>query len=166
MFDAHLIQAATALLAEFRFRGLMLATAESCTGGLIAGVLTEVAGSSDVLDRGFVTYSNAAKSDMLGVPPELIEANGAVSGPVAASMAGGALLRSRAALTVAVTGVAGPGGGSESKPVGTVWFGVADRGAPTFTERRVFPGDRTAVRRATVEHALVMLETAVTGRQA
>jgi len=166
MFDPTLIRAATALLAECRARRLMLATAESCTGGLIAGVLTEIAGSSDVLDRGFVTYSNAAKSDMLGVPPELLEANGAVSGPVAASMATGALLRSQAALTVAVTGVAGPGGGSESKPVGTVWFGIASRGASTLTERLVFPGDRTAVRRATVEHALSMLDAAVKGRQA
>ena len=142
----------------------MLSTAESCTGGLIAGVLTEIAGSSDVLDRGFVTYSNAAKSDMLGVPPELLEANGAVSGPVAASMATGALLRSQAALTVAVTGVAGPGGGSESKPVGTVWFGIASHGAPILTERQVFLGNRAAVRLATVEHALAMLDAAVKGR--
>ena len=161
MFDPDLIQAATALLAECRSRGLMLATAESCTGGLIAGVLTEVAGSSDVLDRGFVTYSNAAKSDMLGVPPEMIETNGAVSGPVAASMASGALLRSRAALTIAVTGVAGPGGGSESKPVGTVWFGLAGHGASPSTERQVFVGDRTAIRQATVKHALAMLDAAV-----
>ncbi len=164
MFDSNLIRAATALLAECRSRGLMLATAESCTGGLIAGVLTEIAGSSDVLDRGFVTYSNAAKSDMLGVPPELIEANGAVSSPVAASMAAGALLRSRAALTVAVTGVAGPGGGSESKPVGTVWFGLASHGASPSTQCQVFSGDRTAIRRATVAHALVMLDAAVKGR--
>ena len=164
MFDPDLIQAAAALLAECRSRGLMLATAESCTGGLIAGVLTEVAGSSDILDRGFVTYSNVAKSDMLGVPPELIEANGAVSGPVAASMASGALLRSRAALTVAVTGVAGLGGGSESKPVGTVWFGLVSRGTPPLTERQVFSGDRTAVRRATVGHALAMLDGAVKSR--
>ena len=164
MFDPNLIQAAMALLAECRSRGLMLATAESCTGGLIAGVLTEIAGSSDVLDRGFVTYSNAAKSDMLGVSPELIEANGAVSGPVAASMAGGALLRSRAALTVAVTGVAGPGGGSKSKPVGTVWFGLAGHGAPPSTERQVFSGDRAAIRRATVAHALAILDAAVKSR--
>ena len=164
MFDPPLIQAATTLIAECRARGLTLATAESCTGGLIAGVLTEIAGSSEVLDRGFVTYSNAAKSDMLGVPPELIEANGAVSSPVAASMANGALLRSQAALTVAVTGIAGPGGGSESKPVGTVWFGIAGRDAPTSTERQVFPGDRAAVRRATVERALAMLNAAVKSR--
>ncbi len=164
MFDPTVIRAATALLAECRARGLMLATAESCTGGLIAGMLTEVAGSSDVVDRGYVTYSNAAKSDMLGVPPELIEAHGAVSGPVAASMATGALLRSQAALTVAVTGIAGPGGGSEGKPVGTVWFGLASHGASTLTECRVFSGDRAAVRRATVEHALAMLEAEVKAR--
>ena len=163
MFDPGLMEAATALLAECRTRGLMLATAESCTGGLIAAVLTEIAGSSDVLDRGFVTYSNAAKSDMLGVPPDLIEAHGAVSGPVAASMATGALLRSKAALTVAVTGVAGPGGGSEAKPVGTVWFGIAGRGRETATERQLFPGNRTEVRRATAQHALTLLGTAVKG---
>ena len=161
MIDDALLAEATALLEAMQARAITLATAESCTGGLIAGVLTEVAGSSDVVDRGFVTYSNAAKSDMLGVPPELIEANGAVSGPVAASMAAGALLRSRAALTVAVTGVAGPGGGSESKPVGTVWFGLAHHGAPPATECHVFSGDRTAIRRATVEHALAMLEATV-----
>lgn len=152
-----LLDAAAALLVQCRARGWMLATAESCTGGLIAAVLTEIAGSSDVVDRGFVTYSNAAKADMLGVPPELIEANGAVSGPVAAAMASGALLRSRAMLTVAVTGVAGPGGGTESKPVGTVWFGMALRGGAVTTERVLFPGDRAAVRRATVIHAFGML---------
>lgn len=160
MFDPKLILAATALLAECRTRSLTLATAESCTGGLIAAVLTETAGSSDVFDRGFVTYSNAAKSDMLGVPPELIEANGAVSGLVAAGMATGALLHSDATLTVAVTGVAGPGGGGKSKPVGTVWFGIAGRGRAATTERQVFSGDRAAVRRATVEHALALLSAA------
>ena len=161
MFTPALLQAATTLLCECRERGLMLATAESCTGGLIAAVLTEIAGSSDVVDRGFVTYSNGAKSEMLGVPPELITANGAVSGPVAASMAEGALLRSKAALTIAVTGVAGPGGGTESKPVGTVWFGMSVRGSATTTERQVFQGNRTEVRQATMEHALAILEMAV-----
>ncbi len=161
MNSPDLLQAATALLAECRTRGVMLATAESCTGRLIAATLTEVAGSSDVVDRGYVTYSNTAKSEMLGVPPELIEVNGAVSAPVAASMASGALLRSDAALTVAVTGIAGPGGGGESKPVGTVWFGLAGRGRTVATERVVFPGNRTAVRRATVAHALAMLAAAV-----
>ncbi len=164
MTTPTLLQAATSLLAECRARGLMLATAESCTGGLIAATLTEIAGSSDVVDRGFITYSNNAKSDMLGVPPELIEAHGAVSGPVAASMATGALKRSQAALTIAVTGVAGPGGGTEGKPVGTVWFAVASRGADSATERQVFPGDRAAVREATVEHALAMLSAVVKAR--
>ena len=161
MFTPEMLRAATNLLAECRERGLMLATAESCTGGLIAAVLTEIAGSSDVVDRGFVTYSNEAKSEMLGVPPELIKGNGAVSGPVAASMASGALQRSKAALAVAVTGVAGPDGGTESKPVGTVWFGMSVRGGGGITERRVFPGDRAAVRQATVAHAFTMLEAAV-----
>ncbi len=164
MFDPILLDAATTLLAECRKRGLMLATAESCTGGLITAVLTEIAGSSDVVDRGFVTYSNSAKSEMLGVPPALIEANGAVSEPVAASMAEGALQRSKAALTIAVTGVAGPGGGSASKPVGTVWFGMGVRGGAGVTERKIFPGDRAAVRQATVAHALGMLEAAVRAR--
>jgi len=157
MIPSALLDAATALLAVCRARGLMLATAESCTGGLIAAVLTEVAGSSDVVDRGFVTYSNAAKTVMLGVDPALIAAHGAVSAPVAAAMAEGALARSDAALTIAVTGVAGPGGGSVEKPVGTVWFGLAARGRPIMTERVVFPGDRGAVRLATVAHGLTML---------
>lgn len=164
MFTPALLQAATALLDECRSRGLHLATAESCTGGLIAAALTEVAGSSDVVDRGFVTYSNAAKSEMLGVPPALIETNGAVSGPVAASMAAGALERSDATLAVAVTGIAGPGGGTDTKPVGTVWFGVAARGGAGTTERQVFPGNRAAVREATVAHALAMLLTAARER--
>lgn len=164
MSPTTLTEAAAAVLEACRSRGLMVATAESCTGGLIAAALTEIAGSSDVLDRGFVTYSNAAKSEMLGVPPELVEANGAVSGPVAAAMATGALQRSGAALAIAVTGVAGPGGGTASKPVGTVWFGLAIRGGPATTERHVFPGDRSAVRQATVAHALSMLEAAAQAR--
>jgi len=164
MITPDLLQAAARLLEECRRSGLMLATAESCTGGLIAAVLTEIAGSSDVVDRGFVTYSNEAKSEMLGVPAGLIEANGAVSGPVAASMALGALQRSNAGLAIAVTGVAGPGGGTAGKPVGTVWFGLADSGGPGATERHVFPGDRAAVRRATVAHALAMLEAAARSR--
>ena len=148
---------ATALLAALRSARLTVATAESCTGGLIAGALTAIAGSSDVVDRGFVTYSNEAKTEMLGVPAGLIEQHGAVSEPVARAMAEGALARSRAGLTVSVTGVAGPGGGSAEKPVGLVWFGCARRGAPTVSERRVFPGDRRAVREATVGYALELL---------
>lgn len=148
---------AEAVLAGCRARGLMLATAESCTGGLIAAALTDIAGSSDVVDRGFVTYSNLAKTEMLGVPAELIAAVGAVSEAVAARMAQGAVERSRADLAVSVTGIAGPGGGSPGKPVGLVWFGLRRRDRPPVTSHRIFPGDRAAVRRATVAEALGML---------
>jgi nicotinamide-nucleotide amidase len=134
----------------------MMATAESCTGGLIAGACTDASGSSDWFERGFVTYSNAAKTELLGVPAELIEAHGAVSEPVARAMAAGAILHAPVQLTVAVTGVAGPTGGSADKPVGTVWFGWATP-AGSFTEHRRFDGDRAAVRAATVRHALAGL---------
>ncbi len=142
-----------ALARELKTRGLMMATAESCTGGLIAGACTDISGSSDWFERGFVTYSNAAKTSMLGVPAALIAQHGAVSEPVARAMAAGALAQSAAQLTVAVTGVAGPTGGSADKPVGTVWFGWATP-AGTFTEHQRFDGDRAAVRAATVRHAL------------
>jgi nicotinamide-nucleotide amidase len=135
----------------------MLATAESCTGGLIAAALTAIAGSSDVVDRGFVTYSNDAKTQMIGVPLAVIETYGAVSEEVARAMADGALARSRAAIAVSVTGVAGPGGGSAEKPVGLVCFGLARTAKPAFSERHVFPGDRTAIRAATVDHAFKMI---------
>lgn len=151
---------ARATLAAARARGWMVATAESCTGGLIAGALTEIAGSSDVVDRGFVTYSNDAKTRMLGVPEGTIAEHGAVSAEVAAAMATGALERSLAHLAVAVTGIAGPGGATPTKPVGLVWFGLAMRGAAPVTESRIFPGDRAAVRRATVERALEMIRAA------
>ena len=140
---------------------MTIASAESCTGGLIAGCLTEIAGSSDVVDRGFVTYSNDAKSEMLGVPAQLIAANGAVSEPVARAMAEGALQRSLADTTVAVTGVAGPGGGSAEKPVGLVHFALAARDAPTRAMHKVFDGDRQAIRLATVAEALTLLSEAV-----
>jgi nicotinamide-nucleotide amidase len=133
--------------------GWMLASAESCTGGLIAACCTGLSGSSDWFERGFVTYSNAAKTDMLGVPAELIERHGAVSEEVARAMALGTLARSRAQVSVAVTGVAGPTGGSAEKPVGTVCFGWAVQ-SQAWTERLRFDGDRDAVRAATVEHAL------------
>jgi nicotinamide-nucleotide amidase len=139
-----------------RARGLMLATAESCTGGLIAGACTDLSGSSDWFERGFVSYSNAAKTELLGVPATLIEAHGAVSEPVARAMAEGAVARSRAQLSVAVTGVAGPTGGSAEKPVGTVWFGWSVAGH-SHTEHMRFDGDRAAVRQATVRHALAGL---------
>ena len=144
------------LARKLKARGLMMATAESCTGGLIAGACTDVSGSSDWFERGFVTYSNAAKSELLGVPAELIAQHGAVSEPVARAMAAGALTHSPAQLAVAVTGVAGPTGGSADKPVGTVWFGWATP-AGTFTEHQRFEGDRAAVRAATVRHALAGL---------
>ena len=155
-----LLRDATMLLEICRNRHLVLATAESCTGGLIAAALTAAPGSSDVVDRGFVTYSNEAKTELLGVPATIIEAEGAVSEAVARAMAEGALARSRADLTVAVTGVAGPGGGTAAKPVGLVWFGLARRGGATRAESRIFPGDRTAVREATVTHALALLAAA------
>jgi nicotinamide-nucleotide amidase len=148
----------SALADALRSRGAMIATAESCTGGLIAGACTELAGSSDWFDRGFVSYSNAAKSELLAVDAALIAAHGAVSEPVARAMAVGALARSAAALAVAVTGVAGPAGGSAAKPVGTVWLAWAWRDADgepqadTLLQR--FPGDRAAVRQATVACAL------------
>ena len=150
-----------ALLKLYVEKGKTLATAESCTGGMIAAAITDVAGSSDVFDRGFVTYSNAAKSEMLGVPADLIEAHGAVSEPVAEAMAEGALSRSNATVAVAVTGVAGPGA-SEHKPEGRVCFGLAQAGQETKTETRDFGAlGRTAVRRVTVEHALALLQAAI-----
>lgn len=134
----------------------MLATAESCTGGLIAGACTDLAGSSNWFERGFVTYSNAAKTELLGVDAALIDQFGAVSEAVARAMAEGALRHSRAQVSVAVTGVAGPTGGSPDKPVGTVWFGWATP-AGVFAEHQCFEGDRAAVRQATVAHALAGL---------
>ncbi len=158
MLDDAVLTQAAAVLQRLRESGHRAATAESCTGGLIAAALTHIAGSSDVVDRGFVTYSNAAKTEMLGVPASLIASHGAVSEQVAVAMAQGALGRSAADLVVAVTGVAGPGGGSEEKPVGLVWFGLARRGREVLTERRIFAGDRSAVRAATVAHALALLQ--------
>jgi nicotinamide-nucleotide amidase len=144
------------LAQALRDKGWMLATAESCTGGLIAAACTDIAGSSDWFERGFVTYSNQAKTDLLDVDAALIEANGAVSEVVARAMAFGAVRHSRAQVGIAVTGVAGPGGGSPDKPVGTVWFGfMVDR--LLASEMRRFEGDRAAVRAATVQHALQRL---------
>ena len=134
----------------------LLATAESCTGGMIAAACTDLAGSSAWFERGFVTYSNAAKTESLGVDAALITQHGAVSEPVARAMAAGALAHSRAQVAVAVTGVAGPGGGSSDKPVGTVWFGFAWPGG-VVSEVMHFAGDRAAVRRATVQHAFTRL---------
>ena len=133
--------------------GIQMSTAESCTGGMIAAHCTDVSGSSAWFDRGFVTYSNAAKTQMLGVPEELICSEGAVSESVARAMALGAFYRSQAEVTVAVTGIAGPTGGSAEKPVGTVWFAWCVSGVVS-SEMRQFEGDRAAIRIATVSHAL------------
>ena len=137
-------------------RGWMLATAESCTGGMISAGCTALAGSSQWFECGFVSYSNDAKHDMLGVPTALIDKHGAVSEEVAQAMVLGALNHSKAQVALAVTGIAGPSGGSRAKPVGTVWFGWATP-AGTFTEHQRFDGDRAAVRAATVRHALAGL---------
>lgn len=142
-------------------RGWLLATAESCTGGGIAAAVTDISGSSRWFERGFVTYSNAAKHEQLGVPAYLVERHGAVSREVAEAMAEGALRRSRADIAVAVTGIAGPDGGSDAKPVGTVWFGWAQRDGDNLvlsSSCRHFAGDRAAVRAATVRHALEELQ--------
>jgi nicotinamide-nucleotide amidase len=146
----------TELATRLRERGWQMASAESCTGGLIAAACTELSGSSDWFDRGFVTYSNAAKTDSLGVPAVLIDAHGAVSEPVARAMAAGAVAHSAARCALAVTGVAGPTGGSADKPVGTVWFGWSTP-AGVATEHRRFDGDRAAVRAQAVRHALAGL---------
>lgn len=151
---AELQASVEALATALRARGWMLAAAESCTGGLIAAACTSAAGSSDWFERGFVTYSNSAKSDLLGVPADLIAQHGAVSAEVARAMAEGALRRSNAQVSVAVTGVAGPGGGSVAKPVGTVWMAVGKVGEATVVELLQLGGDRAAVRAQTVAHAV------------
>lgn len=158
MFSRTLTDAAERVLKSARAHGLMLATAESCTGGLIAGALTALPGSSHVLDRGFVTYSNTAKCELLSVPVALIERRGAVSQEVALAMAEGALKHSPADIAVAVTGIAGPGGGSETKPVGLVHIAAARRGGARLHEEHRF-GDigRDGVREAAVRAALALL---------
>ena len=146
---------AIALFEACRERGIMVATAESCTGGMIIAALTDIAGSSAVVDRGFITYSNEAKMDMLGVSAATLDAHGAVSRETAIEMAAGALSRSRAGLTLAVTGIAGPGGGSAEKPVGLVWFGVGLAGQTVTAERQLFADKgRAFIRSETVRHAL------------
>ena len=158
MFPSAMLDEAARLLDAFRARRLRLATAESCTGGLIAALLTEIPGSSDVLERGFVTYSNAAKQESLGVAAALLEAHGAISEAVARAMAEGALAHSHADVAVAVTGLAGPGGGSEAKPVGLVHLAAARTGGPTLHRECRF-GDigRGEVRIRSVEVALSLL---------
>lgn len=156
--------AAIRLLEACKAKGLMVATAESCTGGLVAGELTAIAGSSAVVERGFVTYSNQAKAEMLGVPMALIQTHGAVSEPVARAMAEGALNASRADLAVAVTGIAGPDGGSADKPVGLVHFAAAGHGGATLARVHTFPGDRDAVRAQSVATAIALLQELADGR--
>ena len=160
MSDPDLTTKAQAVLAACRKAGLMLATAESCTGGMVAAALTDIAGSSDVVERGFVTYSNAAKSDLLGVPAPLIAAHGAVSAEIAEAMARGALDHAPVGLAVSITGIAGPGGATPGKPVGLVYFGIARRGGACRTERHVFAGDRAAVRHDAASLALDLLKDA------
>ena len=159
---------AAEVIALARQAGVMLVTAESCTGGMIIGALTDIAGASAVVDRGFITYSNAAKHEMLGVPMAVIEEYGAVSQQVAEAMAVGALGASGGAsgdahpcLAVAVTGIAGPDGGSVDKPVGLVWFGLAMRGGAVSSWREVFDGGRENVRLQTTQMALAKMESAL-----
>lgn len=162
MFAPSILMLAETLLAEARAKGLKIATAESCTGGLVAGALTAIAGSSDVFERGFVTYSNEAKMECLGVIVDTLDKFGAVSMPTAVAMAEGAIANSSAQVSVAVTGVAGPGGGTEAKPVGLVHFAAARRGGATEMETRRF-GDigRHEIRMASVEVALNLLRRVI-----
>jgi nicotinamide-nucleotide amidase len=160
VLTAETLSLAASVLDSCRARGWRLATAESCTGGLVAAALTAIAGSSDVVERGFVTYSNEAKVELLGVPPETIAVHGAVSAETAVAMAKGAVARAPIDVAVSITGVAGPGGGSAEKPVGLVHFGLARRDGACRTERRIFPGDRTGIRDAALHLALEMLEAA------
>jgi len=160
VFDSEILALAEAVLDAYRARNWKLATAESCTGGLVAAALTAIAGSSDVVERGYVTYSNAAKIELLGVPEPTILAHGAVSPETAAAMAAGAARRAGVDAAVSITGVAGPGGGSAEKPVGLVYLGIARRGQGGRSERHVFPGDREGIRRAALIRGLEMLRDA------
>jgi nicotinamide-nucleotide amidase len=147
---------AGALIREFAGKGLRIATAESCTGGLIAASLTDIAGSSDVFERGFVAYSNEAKIELLGVPAALIDKHGAVSEEVAGAMSAGALAHSPADVAIAVTGIAGPGGGTAEKPVGLVYVAAAQRGGGQSVQRHLFDGGRESVRLSAVRAALAL----------
>lgn len=154
MFPAALEQKAKALILDAAKKGIKIATAESCTGGLISALLTQIPGSSDVLECGFVTYSNRSKVTMLNVPSYFIEDFGAVSAQTAITMAEGALLLGRANLTVAVTGIAGPGGGTDAKPVGTIYLSIAQTGKETFSNHLQLHGTRDEIRLTTVEAAI------------
>jgi nicotinamide-nucleotide amidase len=158
VFAAETQILARSVLEACRARSWRVATAESCTGGLVVAALTAIAGSSDVVERGFVTYSNEAKSELLGVPPDTIAAHGAISAEAAEAMARGALARAPVDIAVSVTGIAGPRGSTPTQSVGLVLFGVARRGGTCRTDRQVFSGDRTAIRQAALDHALRLLE--------
>lgn len=159
MTQTHLVHSLSRTIIEHGVaKGMMVATAESCTGGMIAAALTDMPGSSAVVDRGFVTYTNEAKNEMLGVPATLIDKHGAVSGEVARAMARGAISNSRADLAVSVTGIAGPTGGTAEKPVGLVWFGFANSNGVVRVKRRIFPqGSRDYVRTKATETALSLI---------
>ena len=161
MFAAPLLEKAELLIGQCRAHGLTLVTAESCTGGLVAGLLTAIPGASDVFDRGFVTYSNRAKEESLGVRAAILATSGAVSAQTARAMAEGALTHAQARIALAVTGIAGPGGGSPAKPVGLVYFGCGSRDAITIVERRFGDIGRTEVRLEAVAVALDLLCKAV-----
>ncbi len=157
MFTPELLKSAETLLQQLRKQRLTLTTAESCTGGLVAALLTEIPGSSDVVYGGFVTYANAAKTAMVGVSDALLETHGAVSEPVARAMAEGALSAAHTDIAIAITGIAGPGGGSAEKPVGLVHLACARAGFATLHAREIFPGDRREVRLQSVEAALALV---------
>ena len=157
MFDPETLDLAEAVLAACRRRGWRVATAESCTGGLVAAALTAISGASDVFERAFVTYSNESKIEMLAVPRETIVSHGAISAETAEAMARGAARRALADVAVSVTGIAGPRGATAQKPVGLVYLGVARRDGACRVERRIFPGDRAAIRQAALVEALQML---------
>jgi nicotinamide-nucleotide amidase len=161
MLDDATLDDAAALLGALQAKGLTLATAESCTGGLIAAALTAIPGSSATVLAGYVTYSNEAKTRMVGVPAAMLAAHGAVSEPVARQMAEGARDDAGADIAVSCTGIAGPGGGSAAKPVGLVFIGCARRGGETRVERHVFAGDRTAIRAATVARAFALIRASL-----
>src|SRR5215467_9588597 len=145
------------LLERYRRAGKKIATAESCTGGMVAAALTDIAGSSDVVERGFVTYSNEAKTELLGVPASMIATHGAVSAQVATAMVQGALARAPVDIAVSITGIAGPGGATTGKPVGLVYFGIARKGGAARVERHNYQGDRASIRAAATERALELL---------
>lgn len=158
MFDSEIVDLASAVIGAYRDRGWKLATAESCTGGLVAAALTEIEGCSDVVDRAYITYSNAAKIELLGVPEPMILTHGAVSAEVAKTMAAGAARRAGVDIAVSVTGLAGPSGGTPEKPIGLVHVGIARRGQGGRSEHHIFPGNPDAVRRAALVRALELLK--------